>query len=86
MCAQLLGSLSMKKGRSVFRCTRVRSRYSSPKARTSSVQVNKYEAQGNVTCSQEFGTARMNGVEPEAWLTDVIARKRYAEKPQVRAR
>jgi N12 class adenine-specific DNA methylase len=33
------------------------------KAGTWSVQVNKYEAQGNVTCSQEFGTARMNAVE-----------------------
>ena len=33
------------------------------KAGTWSVQVNKYEAQGNVTCSQEFGTARMNAIE-----------------------
>lgn len=33
------------------------------KAGTWSVQVNKYEAQGNVTCSQELGTARMNAIE-----------------------
>ena len=33
------------------------------KAGTWAVQVNKYEAQGNVACSQEFGTARMNAVE-----------------------
>ena len=33
------------------------------KAGTWSVQVDKYEAQGNVTCSQEFGTSRMNAIE-----------------------